>query len=86
VTLRAAVQEALRGHGIAAAPGDDPAALRERLNDAYLEEVRALRARQRAGGIPLRDYAAHVDALKHRFPLLSLPLAAWSEEQREDRL
>ena len=79
MSLRASVQEALRGHGIEAAAGDDPAALRGRLNEAYLEEVRALRARQRAGEIPLRDYAAHVEALKSRFPLLSLPVAAWSE-------
>lgn len=79
MSLRASVLEALRAHGIQAAADGDPALLRERLNDVYLEEVRALRARQRAGEIPLREYAAHVDALKNRFPLLSLRLPEWSD-------
>jgi hypothetical protein len=79
VTLRPAVREALAAHGIAARPEDEPFALRERLNDVYLQEVRALRARQRGGGIPLTEYAAHVEALKARFPLLGLPLTAWEE-------
>ena len=79
MTLRASVREALAAHGIEAAPGDTAQSLRERLNDAYLEEVRALKARQRGGEIPLREYAAHVDALRARFPLLSLPLPSWEE-------
>ena len=77
--LRAAVRAALAAHGIEAAGDEAPRALRERLNDVYLEEVRALKARQRSGEIPLREYAAHVDALKSRFPLLSLPLSSWEE-------
>ena len=79
MSLRASVKEALRVHGIDAAADDDPAALRERLNDVYLEEVRVLRTRQRSGEIPLREYATHVDALKNRFPLLSLRLPEWSD-------
>ena len=77
MTLRQAVVEELRAHGIE--PEGIPAALRELLNEAYLEEVRRLRERQRSGQIPLREYAGHVDALKRRFPLLGLPLAMWSE-------
>jgi hypothetical protein len=68
----------LARHGITRAPGDTPAALRERLNDAYLEEVRRLRGRQVAGEIPLREYARHVEELRARFPLLGLPLAGWT--------
>ena len=79
MTLRAAVREALAAHGVEAREGDSPEALRERLNDVYLEEVRALKARQRSGDIPLRDYATHVEALKARFPLLSVPLPSWVE-------
>jgi hypothetical protein len=79
VTLRASVLEALAAHGLAASPQDAPAALRERLNDLYLEEVRALKTRQQSGAIPLREYATHVEALKRRFPLLGLPLDAWTE-------
>lgn len=77
MTLRQAVVEELRAHGIE--PEGIPAALRELLNEAYLEEVRRLRERQRSGQIPLREYAGHVDALKRRYPLLGLPLAMWSE-------
>jgi hypothetical protein len=61
------------------AEDDTPAQLKERLNDLYLEEVRRLKARQRAGEIALRDYAAHAQALKESFPLLGLPLEMWTE-------
>ena len=77
--LRPSVRAALARHGVA--EGDTPALLKERLNDLYLEEVRKLKARQRAGEIPLRDYAAHADALKQRFPLLGLPLDQWQDPE-----
>ena len=77
--LRPKVLEALAAHGIDVGPGEEPAVLRERLNDVYLLEVRKLKERQRAGEIPLPDYAAHVQALKERFELLGLPLALWIE-------
>jgi len=80
VRLRPAVAEALAGLGVVPAPGDTPEVLRERLNDRYLDEVRALKRRQRAGEIPLREYAGHVQSLKERFDLLGLPLALWPEE------
>ena len=76
---RPRVAEALRAHGIEPADDDSPESLRERLNDAYLEEVRRLKKRQTAGEIPLRDYAGHVEALRDRFALLGLPLAHWRE-------
>ena len=79
VPLRAEVVEGLATHGIVAGPEDTPLTLRERLNEAYLEEVRRLRGRQRAGEIPLSEYAGHVEALKRRYPLLGLPLARWTE-------
>jgi hypothetical protein len=80
VSLRPAVLAGLSGHGITPAPGDTPETLREKLNDRYLEDVRELREKQRAGEIPLREYAGHADALKHRYPLLSLPLSQWVED------
>ena len=80
MSLRPAVLAGLAGHGIAPGPGDTPEALREKLNDRYLEDVRRLRERQRAGEIPLREYAGHADALKRRYPLLSLPLSQWVED------
>lgn len=77
--LKASVVEELARHGIRPAMGDDAAALRERLNDVYLEEVRSLRERQRRGEIPRKEYARHVEALRDRFPLLGLPLNLWGE-------
>lgn len=68
------------GHGIEPAAEETASSLRERLNDLYLVEVRRLRDRQRAGEIPKADYAAHVAALKDRFPLLGLPLDRWTEK------
>jgi len=81
VRLRASVREALACHGVAVEASDTAAALKERLNDLYLEEVRRLKARQRAGEIPVREYAAHAQALKERYPLLGLPLEMWTERE-----
>ena len=79
--LRASVREALARHGVTVEASDSPAGLKERLNDLYLEEVRRLKARQRAGEIPLREYAAHAQALKERYSLLGLPLERWTERE-----
>jgi hypothetical protein len=79
VKLRPAVREALAAHGIEALEDDDPRPLRDRLNETYLVEVRRLKDRQRAGEIPLPEYAAHVEALKRRFALLGLPARFWTE-------
>jgi len=79
VRLRPAVVEALASLGIAAAADESPEQLRERLNERYLEEVRALKQRQQAGEIPLHDYARHVQALKERYAVLGLPVSLWLE-------
>ena len=81
MSLRASVREALARHGVAVDADDTPARLKERLNDVYLEDVRRLKARQQAGEIPLREYAAHAQALKERFALLGLPLEMWTEPE-----
>jgi hypothetical protein len=79
VRLKPAVLAGLARHGIAPEPDDAPETLRERLNDAYLQDVRRLRRRQVAGEIPLREYSAHVQGLKESYPLLGLPLGLWTE-------
>ena len=76
--LRPAVREALARLGLAA-EDDSPAALREKLNELYLEDVRRLRARHVAGEIPRHEYALHVQALKERYGILGLPLQHWEE-------
>lgn len=79
MSLKPAVLAGLAAHGIAPAETDTAEALRERLNDAYLEEVRRLKERQRRGEIPLREYAAHVQRLKESYPLLGLPRELWTD-------
>ena len=83
--LRPAVVEALASLGIVADDDESPEQLRERLNERYLEEVRALKQRQQAGEIPLREYAGHVQSLKERYGLLGLPLAQWRQGPADDR-
>jgi len=79
VTLRPRVRESLEAHGLEVADDDTPASLRERLNDVYVAEVRALKECRVRGEIPPRDYAPAVQALRDRYPLLGLPLAMWEE-------
>jgi hypothetical protein len=69
----------LARHEIPVADGDTPDVLRDRLNERYLEEVRALKARLAAGEFPLQEYAGRAEALKERFTLLGLPLPLWTE-------
>ena len=80
--LSEAARAALIGHGIVPGPEETAADLRVRLNERYLEEVRALRERQRGGEIPIREYAQHVNALHRRFPLLGVPVERWTEDTR----
>ena len=82
--LRPGVRAALVAHAVEPGESDTPARLRERLDEVYLEEVRKLRARQRAGEIPLHEYAARVDLLKRSFPLLGLPLELWTDAPLSD--
>ena len=79
VRLRPAVVQGLARHGLTPGPSDTPESLRDRLNDAYLGEVRQLKQRQKAGEIPIRDYARHAQELKDTYPLLGLPLSSWVE-------
>jgi hypothetical protein len=83
--LTEAARAALIGHGITPGADESVAALRLRLNERYLEEVRALRERQRAGEIPITDYARHVEALRRRFPLLGVPVERWEESPEAPR-
>jgi hypothetical protein len=79
VRPRPEVARALSRHGIALTPGDTVETLRDRLNDLYLEAVRAIRDRQRAGEIAKADYAGHVQRLRDEYSLLALPLELWEE-------
>lgn len=78
VALRPEVAAALGRHGVVIAPDDTVETLRDKLNDAYLVAVRAIRERQRLGEIARPDYATHVQALRDEYSLLGLPLELWT--------
>jgi hypothetical protein len=71
------VLEELAGHGLQPTPTTSPSQLRDAVRDLYKYEIRQLRDALIAGRIAKPDYAAHVVALRRRYPLLSLPLDLW---------
>jgi hypothetical protein len=69
-------------HGLCPAEDTPPELLREYVNDLYLIEIRKLRARMRAADIPKELYASQVAELRDRYPILSLPIHLWIENDR----
>jgi hypothetical protein len=72
------LSELLR-HGLKPDGQTPPEFAREFVNDLYLYEIRSLRKRMRAGLIQKSDYAKLVEELRNRYPILSLPIALWTE-------
>jgi hypothetical protein len=71
----------LMNHGIRPDENTPPEFVREFINDLYLYEIRALRQRLLAGLIPKSEYANTVLELRNRYPVLSLPLQFWTEDE-----
>ena len=71
----------LARHGIAPHDRTPPELIHEFINDLYLYEIRKLRTRLLAGEIPRNEYAAYVERLRNRYPILSLPVRYWREEE-----
>ena len=78
---RPRVLEDLAGHGLRPLPDTAPQQLRDALRDLYKYEIKRLRAELLAGRFRKDEYAARIIALRERYPLLSLPLEVWVEEQ-----
>lgn len=78
--LRPDVTTALLGHGLRPLPTTSPALLRDQVRDLYLVEIRRLRDLVRQRAFPMHEYAARVTGLRGRYPLLSLPLECWYEQ------
>jgi hypothetical protein len=76
---RPVVLEELAAHGLQPTPATPPQLVRDYLSDLYRYEIRRLRARLLRGDIPKADYNNHVIALRKQYPLLSVPLALWTE-------
>ncbi len=69
----------LARHGVAPRDDTPPELVHDFINDLYLYEIRALRKRLLDGLIPKSEYARHVEALRRRYPILSLPTRHWIE-------
>ncbi|HKQ04760.1 MAG TPA: hypothetical protein VJ464_06480 [Blastocatellia bacterium] len=67
-------------HGVVPHADAPPELIRDFINDLYVYEIRALKARLKAGGFPRGEYAARVAELRRRYPLLSLPVKHWTED------
>ena len=65
-------------HGIRPAAGTRPALVFRFLNDLYRYELRRLKQRRAEKQIASQDYAARVVALRHRYPLVSVPVRFWT--------
>ncbi|MEO8074986.1 MAG: hypothetical protein ABI818_01575 [Acidobacteriota bacterium] len=81
-TYRPDILDALAGHGLCPRPATTPLTLRDAVRDLYRYEIKRLRTRLLAGHILKKDYAAHVIALRMRYPILSVPPDLWVETRQ----
>ena len=77
---RESVLNELIRHGVAPRDDTPPESVRDFINDLYVYEIRALKAQLKAGRFPKSEYAARVEQLRRRYPILSLPIKHWTEE------
>jgi hypothetical protein len=66
------VLEHLCRHGIRPTPQTRPQLVRDFVRDLYRYEIRALRDRMLREEFPRQEYWGRVDALRRRYPVLSL--------------
>jgi hypothetical protein len=78
---REPVLNELARHGIIPKDTTDPVLINDFVNGLYLIEIRALRKEMLAGNIPKGDYAGRVEALRKRYPILSLPVHYWTDPE-----
>ena len=69
----------LARHGVIPCDHTPPELVHEFINALYLREIRCLRRRLLDGAVEMHDYANHVEALRKRYPVLSLPVRHWLE-------
>ena len=76
---RAEVIEQLWRHGAHPTDSTPPELARNFVRDLYKYEIRKLRERFLRKEFPRDEYGMRVDALRRRYPVLSLPAALWVE-------
>jgi hypothetical protein len=78
---RQTVLSELSRHGVKPLEDTPPGLVHDFINDLYRYEIRALRADMLTGAFPKSDYAERVDELRKRYPILSLPVDYWIEDE-----
>ena len=74
---RADVLAALLVHGVIPTPHTNPERVRDYVRDLYKYEIRRLRERYLRKEFPKQEYSDRVDALRRRYPVLSLRAIDW---------
>lgn len=73
----------LARHGLKPRASTSPQQLRDAVRDLYKYEIRRLRSELLARRFRKQDYAGRVIELRRRYPLLSLPVEAWTVRKSE---
>jgi hypothetical protein len=71
------VLRALLAHGVRPTPETPPELVRDYVRDLYKFEIRELRERYMRKEFPKQEYSARVEALRRRYPVLSLVARDW---------
>ncbi len=71
------VLAALLVHGVIPTPRTNPERVRDYVRDLYKYEIRRLRERYMRKEFPKTEYSDRVDALRRRYPVLSLRAVDW---------
>ncbi len=75
---RPEVMAQLALHGVRPVPSTRPAFVQRYLNALYRYELRVLKSRLQAGIVPRHAYNARIIDLRRQYPLVSLPVSAWT--------
>lgn len=78
---RETVLNELARHGVIPRDDTPPELIHQFVTDLHLFEIRKLKQQMLAGRIQKADYAKTVEALRLRYPILSLPARFWNEEE-----
>ncbi|HEV3057655.1 MAG TPA: hypothetical protein VGY48_05370 [Vicinamibacterales bacterium] len=76
-TYRPDVLAALLAHGVRPTSRTNPQLVRDFVRDLYRYDIRRLRERYMRKEFPKIEYSERVDALRRRYPVLSLRARDW---------
>ena len=73
--------EQLLTHGVLPEDDTPPVIVHDYINGLYLYEIRKTKYQMLAGEFPRSEYTNHILELRNRYPVLSLPLQFWTEDE-----